>query len=112
MLTITKTGFEQNDDYTSTFYGVEGAVTLAGDSLWSDTAGRVVNVEGITVTEEQYGEEADDKYMHVTVTHDSTWDIYTDTAFAVAISEALGMDIDFTEQGMQDDGHASMEVYS
>ena len=110
MLTITKTGFEDNGDYTSTFYGVDGTVALAGDSIWGDTAGRTVTVKGITVTEEQYDD--GDKYMHVTVEHDSTWDIYTDTAFTRAISEALKMDVDFTEQGMQDDGLASMEVYS
>lgn len=110
MLKLTKTGFENNDNYTSTYYGVDGTVKLAGDSIWGDTAGRVVTVSGITVTEEQYDD--GDKYMHVTVEHDSTWDIYTDTAFAKAISEALKMDVDFTEQGMQDDGHASMEVYS
>jgi len=110
MLTITKTGFEDNGDYTSTYYGVDGTVALAGDSIWGDTAGRTVTVSGITVTEEQYDD--GDKYMHVTVEHDSTWDIYTDTAFTKAISEALQMDVDFTEQGMQDDGLASMEVYS
>jgi len=110
MLTITKTGFEDNGDYTSTFYGAEGTVALAGDSIWGDTAGRVVTVSGITVTEEVYDD--NNTYMHVTVEHDSTWDIYTDTAFTQAISEAMQMDIDFTEQGMQDDGLASMEVYS
>ena len=110
MLKLTKTGFENNGDYTSTYYGVDGTVELAGDSIWGDTAGRVVTVSGITVTEEQYDD--GDKYMHVTVEHDSTWDIYTDTAFAKAISEALKMDVDFTEQGMQDDGVASMELCS
>jgi hypothetical protein len=110
MLTVTKTGFEDNSDYTSTFYSVEGTVALAGDSIWGDTAGRVVTVSGITLTEEVYDD--DEKYTHVTVEHDSTWDIYTDTAFTRAISEAMQMDIDFTEQGMQDDRLASMEVYS
>jgi hypothetical protein len=110
MLTVTKTGVERNDDYTSTFYGVEGTVALAGDSIWGDTSGRVVTVSGITLTEEVYDD--GDTYTHVTVEHDSTWDIYTDTAFTKAISEAMQMDIDFTEQGMQDDGLASMEVYS
>ena len=108
MLKVTKTGFEDNGDYTSTYYAVEGTVALAGDSIWGDTAGRVVTVDGITVTEEQYDD--GDKYMHVTVTHNSTWDIYTDTAFSAAISTALGIDCDFTEQGMQEDGHASMEA--
>jgi hypothetical protein len=110
MLTVTKTGVERNDDYTSTFYGVEGTVALAGDSIWGDTSGRVVTVSGITLTEEVYDD--GDTYTHVTVEHDSTWDIYTDSGFTKAISEAMQMDIDFTEQGMQDDGLASMEVYS
>jgi len=110
MLTVTKTGFEDNGDYTSTYYGVEGTVALAGDSIWGDTLGRVVTVSGITLTEEVYDDA--DTYTHVNVEHDSTWDIYTDTAFARAISAAMQMDIDFTEQGMQDDGLASMEVYS
>ena len=110
MLRVTKTGFEDNGDYTSTYYGVEGTVALAGDSIWGDTLGRVVTVSGITLTEEVYDDA--DTYTHVNVEHDSTWDIYTDTAFAKAISAAMQMDIDFTEQGMQDDGLASMEVYS
>ena len=108
MLTITKTGFEDNGDYTSTFYGVDGAVTCAGDSIWGDTNGRVVNVEGITITEEVY--EDGDVYKHISVQHDSTWDIYTDSGFEDAISKALGFDVTFTEQGMQDDGYASMEI--
>jgi hypothetical protein len=46
----------------------------------------------------------------VNVTHDSTWDIYTDSAFEAAISEALGFTVGFTEQGMQEDEFASMEA--
>ena len=42
--------------------------------------------------------------------HDSTWDIYTDYGFAAAISKALGYEVRFTEQGMQDDYCASMEA--
>ncbi|NCZ60308.1 MAG: hypothetical protein EBX71_09275 [Betaproteobacteria bacterium] len=48
--------------------------------------------------------------LQVDVAHDSTWDIYTDTAFESAVSGALGFDVGFTEQGMQEDGVASMEV--
>jgi hypothetical protein len=46
----------------------------------------------------------------VDVEHDTTWDIYTDSGFEAAISAALGFDVGFTEQGMQDDGYASMEI--
>jgi len=44
------------------------------------------------------------------VTHDADWEIYTDTGFEAAISTALGFDVSFTEQGMQDDNFASMEA--
>lgn len=104
MLTITNKTFEDyGDGYTSTFYGAEGSVLCAGDSIWGDTKGRVVNVDGITVTEE------DGDIVHITVQHDSTWDIYTDSGFENAISAALGYEVQFTEQGMQDDNLASME---
>jgi hypothetical protein len=38
------------------------------------------------------------------------WRIYTDRGFEASISEALGFDVTFTEQGMQDDGIASLET--
>ena len=48
---------------------------------------------------------------HVSVMHDSTWDVYTDSAFVDAARTVTGIaDLDFTEQGMQDDNVASMEV--
>ena len=112
MLTITKTGFETETEFGETIevtdYAVEGAVTCAGDSIWGDTKGRVVNVEGIRVRKTTY----EDGYVStmVDVEHDTTWDIYTDTGFEAAISAALGFDVGFTEQGMQDDGYASMEI--
>ena len=36
--------------------------------------------------------------------------IYTDNGFEKAISNLLGFEVQFTEQGMQDDGYASMET--
>jgi hypothetical protein len=36
--------------------------------------------------------------------------MYTDSGFSDAISALLGTDVSFTEQGMQDDGYASMEL--
>jgi len=92
----------------TTNYAAQGAVTCAGDSIWGDTKERVVTVEGIRVRKITY-EDGDTSTM-VDVEHDSTWDIYTDSGFEDAISEALGFDVGFTEQGMQDDGVASMEV--
>lgn len=81
-------------------------VTTAGDGLWGCEAGRKINVTGICVIHNAFD---DDIVTQVKVTHNSTWDIYTDTAFESAVSGALGFDVGFTEQGMQEDGVASME---
>ena len=67
-----------------------------------------MRVTGITVIDEDWGE--DGTYTSVNVEHDSTWDIYTDSGFEAAISEVLGYEVSFTEQGMQEDGVASMEA--
>tara|TARA_R110002074_G_scaffold57691_1_gene141711 strand:+ start:42 stop:311 length:270 start_codon:yes stop_codon:yes gene_type:complete len=79
-------------------------VTLAGDSIWGYKGPQTVNVTGIDV----YIDE-DDGYATVEVAHDTTWEIYTDRGFESAISKALGYDVQFTEQGMQQNGLASME---
>ena len=88
---------------TAERYTADFTVTLAGDGLWGAEAGRVVHVTGATVIREG------NAVQHVSVTHNSTWDIYTDTAFEHAISDALGFTVFFTEQGMQDNAYASME---
>ena len=80
------------------------AVTLAGDSIWDYTGPQTVTVTDIRVIEE-------DSFKLVYVEHDTTWEIYTDTGFEQAISAKLGYDVTFTEQGMQEDGVASMETY-
>ena len=82
-------------------------VTTAGDGLWGCEAGRRVWVTKITVIHTAFGD--DWLNTRVDVTHNSTWDIYTDTAFESAVSGALGFDVRFTEQGMQEDELASME---
>ena len=79
-------------------------VTLAGDSIWGYKGPQTVTVKNIDVWIDD-----DDGYATVEVAHDTTWDIYTDTGFEAAISRALGYDVQFTEQGMQADGVASME---
>ena len=101
---------EANGDevVVTTNYAAQGVVECAGDSIWGDTNGRVVTVEGVRVRKITY-EDGDTSTM-VDVEHDTTWDIYTDSGFEDAISAALGFDVGFTEQGMQEDGVASMET--
>ena len=78
-------------------------VQLTGDSIWGYEGPQTVTVKNIISTPA-------DGYTKVSVEHDTTWNIYTDTGFEKAISEKLGFDVMFTEQGMQEDGYASMEV--
>ena len=86
-------------------------VQLAGDSIWGYAGTQTVTVKKIIV--ETFEDDAND-YMHdyksIYVEHDTTWEIYTDSGFESAISAALGYEVQFTEQGMQEDGFASMEV--
>ena len=91
--------------------------TTHGDGLWGCEDGRTVTITGFTV--ERYDAEDAKEYdwceegdiMHVSVMHDSTWDVYTDKGFREAARFVTGIaDLDFTEQGMQEDGIASMEV--
>ena len=79
-------------------------VTLAGDNIWGYAGPSTVTVSSIDVYEDEDG------YKSISVEHDTTWNIYTDTGFEQAISERLGYDVQFTEQGMQEDGVASMEA--
>ena len=85
-------------------------VALAGDSIWMDTTNKTVKVKSITV--ETFEDDVNDylhDYKNILVEHDSEWEIYTDSGFERAISEALGYAVTFTEQGMQERGKASME---
>ena len=91
---------------------------LKGDGIWGAEAGRKVTLTGFTVsymnadTYEDCNEGDDNAVIgHVTVDHDSTWDVYTDTGFQEAAANYTNiMGLDFTEQGMQNDNQASMEV--
>ena len=92
--------------------------TLAGDGYWGAEAGRTVTITGYTVrryTAEDIADgvdwAAEGDIAHVSVEHDSTWDVYTDSAFERAAQQFTGIEgLMFTEQGMQDNGYASMEV--
>ena len=54
-------------------------------------------------------DDEDDGYRKISVEHDGPWTIYTDSGFEKAISKMVGFKVVFTEQGMQEDGMASME---
>ena len=89
------------------------SVTLDGDSLWRNQgrfigkAGEIVNVKSITIREYDID---DEHYFDVYVRHDSDWTIYTDTGFERAISAAIGHEVRWSEQGMQEDGIAHLEA--
>lgn len=116
-LTLVSTTVEDNTLLTEFKCNVD--VTLAGDSIWD------CDLETVTVTSIHIAEtiSEDDDYIgistHIAVCYDvdgvsgeeveGSWRLYTDSGFAEAISTLLGADVSFTEQGMQDDGYASME---
>jgi hypothetical protein len=90
-------------------------VQLAGDSIWD------CELEAVTVTSihihENFDEDGDSS-IHIAVCYnvdgdaeyEDSWRLYTDNGFSDAISALLGTAVDFTEQGMQEDGYASMEL--
>lgn len=101
---LTVANVTHDDGATTTEYTCDFIAACDGTSIWSDTAGKQVRVTAIVVREEEDG------YKHITVEHDSNWEIYTDKGFEAAISAALGYAVEFTEQGMQEDELASMEA--
>jgi len=108
-LTLKET--TRDDDSTTTHYTCNERVVLAGDSIWDCTLTEVT-VTDICVTEFE-------DYKSINVYYDvdgeegteveDSWRMYTDSGFEEAISELLGYTVFFTEQGMQDNGMASME---
>ena len=110
MLKITNTTTEKDGTFgLNTNYTVEGTVTLANDSIWDYDGKDVVTVENIQMYT-HFDDDGNDSNVDVNVTHNADWNIYTDKGFEAAISNLLGFDVQFTEQGMQDDGYASMET--
>ena len=113
---LTLAGTETNEDSVSTAYDCNVEVQLAGDSIW-DCELEAVTVKSIHI-HENFDEDGDSS-IHIRVCYnvdgvdgsevEGSWRIYTDNGFSDAISALLGTAVDFTEQGMQDDGYASME---
>ena len=107
MQKLTLASYNADADCVVVTFNCNFNVVTAGDGLWGCEQGRVVNVTAISVVHTTCDDEI---YTQVNVTHNSTWDIYTDSAFSEAISNALNISVDFTEQGMQEDNYASLEA--
>jgi hypothetical protein len=113
-LTLATT--DTSEDSVSTTYDCNVEVQLAGDSIW-DCELEAVTVTSIHIHETFY--EDGDSSIHIAVCYDvdgvsgeeveGSWRMYTDSGFEEAVSALLGTSVTFTEQGMQDDGYASME---
>ena len=107
-------GVTTADETTTTEYKCNVDVRLAGDSVWD------CEIEAVTVTSihihETFWEDTSTVHIAVCYTvngdaeYEGSWRLYTDTGFEEAVSALLGTDVTFTEQGMQDDGYASMEL--
>jgi len=111
---LTLAGTESNEDSVSTTYNCNVEVQLAGDSIWD------CELEAVTVTSIHIHETfwEDTSTVHIGVVYtvngntevEGSWRLYTDSSFEEAVSVLLGTDVMFTEQGMQDNGYASMEL--
>ena len=118
---LTIKDVDTDEDFVTTTYTCDVPADIAGDSIWDCTltAADDVRITTISVTEGVAGGDYD-TYRSVNVYYtvngfddgealEESWRIYTDTGFEATVSELLGEEIYFTEQGMQEDGVASME---
>ena len=114
---LTLASTETNTDSISTTYDCNVEVQLAGDSIW-DCEIEAVTVTSIHIHETWWDELDGDSSIHIAVCYtvdgdaeyEGSWRLYTDSGFVDAISTLLGTEVMFTEQGMQDNGYASMEL--
>jgi len=111
---LTLTEVETENDTTCTEYTCSVEVKLAGDSIW-DCELDTVTITSIHIAETDWGDDTSSIHIRVAYTvdgeeeYEESWRIYTDSGFEETVSELLGEEISFTEQGMQEDGRASME---
>jgi len=110
-----------DEDFVNTYYTCDVRATLAGDSIWDCT---LTDADDVRITDICISEGVDggdyDGYKTINVYYtvngfddgealDEAWRMYTDTGFEATVSNLLGYTVFFTEQGMQEDGVASME---
>jgi hypothetical protein len=102
---ITLVNTVNDDDITSYYFSCNEAVVCSGaEYSWGYTKnGDVVIVTGINVHD-------NGDYCDVNVVVADERVVYMDDAFNAAISAMLNMEVDYTEQGMQDYGLVSMEA--
>jgi hypothetical protein len=114
---LTLVEVERESDSVNTRYTCNVEVELAGDSIWD------CELERVTITDicvsDSYEDDGEWICRHIGVCYtvdgvdgaevEDSWRMYTDSGFEEAVSELLGFEVSFTEQGMQDDGYASME---
>ena len=113
---LTLVSRQQEGETLNTEYKCTRTVVLAGDSLWDCTL-KTVCITGIHIAETVYDED-EDISTHIGVTYtvngatdvEGSWRLYTDTGFEAVVSKLLGCDVSYTEQGMQNDNLASMEL--
>jgi hypothetical protein len=115
---LTLVEVERDEDTKHTHLKCDVRASVTGDSIW-DCA--ITDADDVRITDIHISEGVDggdmDGYRHIAVIYtvngeeeaDESWRLYTDTGFAETVSELLGEEIYFTEQGMQEDGYASME---
>ena len=97
-----------DEEQTSYCFTCNETVQLAGEDLWGYTqAGEQVTITAINVHAEEYDGEV---YYSVNAQLAEERVVYTDAAFADAVSNLLNMQVDYTEQGMQDEGLVSLEA--
>ena len=112
---LTLVSRQQEGDTLNTEYKCTRTVVLAGDSIWDCTL-KTVCITGIYIAETVY--DANDISTSINVAYtvngatdvEGSWRLYTDTGFEAVVSKLLGCDVSYTEQGMQNDNLASMEL--
>lgn len=113
---LTLVSSVQEGETLNTEYKCTRTVVLAGDSIWDCTL-KTVCITGIYIAETLYDED-EDVSTHIGVVYtvdgatdvEDSWRLYTDTGFEAVVSKLLGTDVSYTEQGMQDNNYASMEL--
>lgn len=113
---LTFVSKEAHGDLLLTDYKCNVDVTLAGDSIWDCTL-EAVTITGVYIAE-TFNEDDGDIYTHIAVTYnvngnedyEGSWRLYTDSGFEEAVGNLLATNVSFTEQGMQEDNYASMEL--
>jgi hypothetical protein len=115
---LTLVEVERDEDTKHMHFKCDVRVQLAHDSCWDC---ELTDADDVRITDIHISEGVDggdmDGYRHIAVIYtvngeeeaEESWRMYTDSGFAETVSELLGEEIYFTEQGMQEDGYASME---